>query len=335
MVIEVVQVLGLSAVLGALGTWLSRTLARYWNVVNEPNPIVPQHVRPIAYFGGIGIALGLCGTLVAVAAQGGLLEHSVRSWLPLGVGAFLYLLLGLVDDLRPLRPVVKFSFQVGVALLVVALGLVLPLTGLLPLDTAVTALWIVAVVNAVNFTDVCDGLVAGLAVVWSLTFAFVVPPMAPVLLTIAGASMGCLLFNAPPASVFLGDAGSHLLGFCLAGATVHTVMTHGLWPGGAVAVTAGGVPLFELVFITVVRVRKGLPWWRGSPDHFSLRLQAAGWSRWRTDLVTWLSGAGLGVAAVVMLSGSRTVQTALLVTMLVAASGAARFLMRWEVPVER
>jgi len=329
------QVLVLAAVLGVVGTWLARALARHWNVVNEPNPIVPQHVRPTAYFGGVGLALGMGLALAILAARGALQDLTGPSSAAMAAGAVLYLFLGLLDDIRPLRPAMKFGLQVVVAGLVVVLGLVLPLTGLQGVDGAVTVFWIVAVVNAVNFTDVCDGLVAGLAVLWSCAFVLVTPEMGPLWLTVAGACLGCLVFNAPPASIFLGDAGSHLLGFCLAAGTVHTVGAHGVWPGAAVAALAGGVPLFELVFITGVRIRKGLPWWRGSPDHFSLRLQAAGLSRWRTDVLAWAVAAALGLTAVLMLHTSFVVQVLLVVLVAVAAYTAWRLLQRWEVTDDR
>jgi UDP-GlcNAc:undecaprenyl-phosphate GlcNAc-1-phosphate transferase len=267
-------------------TWVARGFARRYGIVNHPNPIVPQHVRPVPYLGGVGL---LAGVAVALALMG--LETPAALALP----ALLYVAVGTLDDVRPLRAAPKLALQVAVAVLAVALGVATPRTGVRLVDGAACALWVVTLVNALNFTDVCDGLAAGLAAV---TFAFIGiegGPDAPFALALAGGCAGFLAWNAPPAKIFLGDAGSHLLGFAVAALTWRRGGGAGFAAVAAMALAAL-VPLFELCFITAIRVRKGIPFWKGSPDHFSLRLQAAGLSKWPTDAVAW-SAAAAGCAA--------------------------------------
>lgn len=266
-------------------TLAAERVAHALGAVAKPNPIVPQHVRPVAYLGGLGVLGGLA---VALAV-------STIPWPPLyaWVGALMFALFGVVDDLRPFAPGPKFLAQLLLAALAVGLGLGQGITGHPVADAAYAAFLVLLLVNAVNFTDVCDGLVATVAAVTLLAAAWMW--QATWALVASGACVGFLLRNRPPARVFLGDAGSHLIGFLLAVAWIDAVRVIDT------AVVSGllinGVFLFEAVFITGVRISKRLPWWRGSPDHFSLRLQAAGWSRTRVDLVAAVASIALAVLA--------------------------------------
>lgn len=286
-----------AAVVGAGLTWLARRTAWRLGIVNHPNPIVPQHTRPTAYLGGLGIAGGTLGALlVAVALRWTDYRLVLRA--DLLTGSALFLALGIADDLRPFRPLPKFALQAAAAGVVICLRTELPATGIDILLVFVSAVWIVAVVNAVNLTDVCDGLVAGLACIQFVTLAMLTSLDSIWALAIAGSCVGFLVFNAPSASIFLGDGGTHLLGFWLAALTLDLGYSSGRGAGLLQVVLIGGVPLFELIFVSSMRIRKKIPWWRGSPDHFSLRLQAAGFSRWATDGLAWtamllLAGAAL------------------------------------------
>jgi UDP-GlcNAc:undecaprenyl-phosphate GlcNAc-1-phosphate transferase len=271
---------------GYITTLLAERLANATEFVAAPNPLVAQHVRPVAYLGGLGVLGGVvCGVVVSG-------RPAPENYLIAGIA--LYTLLGVVDDARPFRPGAKLTLQLAVAIVAVAMGLRANLTGVPLVDDAFLVFLVVMLVNAVNFTDVCDGLVASLGVVALGAAAIVLHPAnVSICLAGSGACAGFLLRNKPPACIVLGDAGSHLIGFLLAAVWIGAIAT-----GGAHNVIRGalvyGVFLFELLFITSVRIWKGLPWWRGSPDHFSLRMQAAGWSRGQLDAAAALSAAALG-----------------------------------------
>lgn len=304
-----------TAVAAWFATLAAERAALALGAVARPNPIVPQHVRPVAYLGGLGV---LCGLGIGLA-------NSDLPWPPAYAwfGALSFGVLGTVDDLRPLAPVPKFGAQLLVAAVAAATGLGQGLTGQPMVDAAFAVFIVLLLVNAVNFTDVCDGLVAtvgavamlGLAWLWEAGWA----------VAASGACAGFLLRNRPPARVFLGDAGSHLIGFLLAVAWVDAVKVKpAAVPEGLLI---NGVFLFEIVFITAVRITKRLPWWLGSPDHFSLRLQAAGWSRMRVDVVAALATVGL-VALAASLPWLGLFAHALAAA---AAALAARKLLRHEV----
>jgi UDP-GlcNAc:undecaprenyl-phosphate/decaprenyl-phosphate GlcNAc-1-phosphate transferase len=323
---------------GALGTVLVRALALRLGIVNAPNPIVPQHTKPVAYLGGVGVGIGAaCGALALWLAPR--LTGDAAPWpLPfpayaLALPAALFLALGVWDDIVAFRPATKFVLQAVIAALAVALGLWCPVTGIGPADRFIAWFWLVALVNAFNFTDVCDGLLGSLGAVMFIFIAIAYPPTASVAAVAAAACLGFLLFNKPPATIFLGDAGSHLLGFLaaaltLAGATLSSAEPITRWLQPALLLA---VPLFEITFLTIIRVRKGLPWWRGSPDHFSLRLQAGGFTRAQTDLIACTFAAAFAGAALSLPHLTTPARLAVVAASVFAALLAAKALLRWEV----
>jgi UDP-GlcNAc:undecaprenyl-phosphate GlcNAc-1-phosphate transferase len=303
--------------------------ARRFGIVNQPNPIVPQHTRPVAYLGGVGIALGIGATAVILAwlSPGRAVEIPAS----IALGGPMFLAIGLVDDLRPFRPLAKLLCQGAAATGVVAATGPAPLIGAPLVDGALAVVWIVVVVNALNVTDVCDGLAGGLAAVSLVGLAAFGTGASPFAWIAAGAVVGFLVLNSPPAKIFLGDAGSHLLGFLLADLTLRYASVSGAISAPLVMLLVVVVPLFEVALIVARRVRQGIPWWRGSPDHFALLLQAAGLSKWRVDLIAW-GAAMLGcTGAWIMVADPWPLGavTGVVVSSLVVA--AWRALARWKV----
>ena len=266
---NIIASLAIAFLSGLVFTFLARSFARQFGIVNKPTGLVPQHTKPIAYLGGLGIYLGL---LVACLIQHFLYTTPIPYWfLLLG---FLYLTMGVMDDLMVMRPLTKFAFQVVLASLAVWAGVIFPFTGMMIVDYGLSAFWILVLVNAFNLTDVCDGLVGGLSVVVFLSISFFIGSASIIPLLVAGSILGFLVYNSPLASIFMGDAGSHLLGFWAAYFTLTSMTANGIILGFLPVAILTGVFLFELTFLIIVRYRKGLKWWLGSPDHFSLRLQA-------------------------------------------------------------
>ena len=325
-----------AAVCGAAGTAAMRPLALRLGIVNHPNPIVPQHRHAVAYLGGVGIFLGIVVTVAGAVVAGwkGRYVGSPHTLIALSAGSALFLALGIADDLRAFSPALKFAMQICIASLAVILGLRFRFTGWVPLDSAASAFCILTLVNAFNLIDVCDGLLGSLSVVMFLGFGLIRPEMMVAATIVAGACAGFLVFNAPPARIFLGDAGSHLLGF-LAAAFLLGAPGPASKMGLVQMLLIVGVPLFELSFLIVVRWRKGLKWWRGSPDHFALRLQAAGASRAQTDLIACTAAVLLVGLALAFPALGRSWQVAMLLGLAAAAALCARTLLRWEVAEPR
>lgn len=311
---------------GAAGTWLVRSIARAAGIVAKPNPIIPQHQKPTAYLGGVGIAIGGTASWFALRVPMG---GEALAILAPAVG---FLVLGLVDDLWPLRAMPKLIIGTVLASVAVLLGLSPSITGLPWVDAALAIVWIVLVVNAANVTDVCDGLAGGIAAVGLLYLGFVAPAIRPMAWGLAGACLGFMVFNRPPASIFMGDAGSLFLGFALAAFSLRLFDVQPPWPALPMAIAPCALFVFEAAFLIAVRRTKGLPFWKGSPDHFSLRMQAAGWSKWRTDLVSWAVTGAVCVLALLMPALPLAVQVSAVVVILVGSWGFASWLLRHEVP---
>ena len=172
-------------------------------------------------------------------------------------------------------------------------------------------MWLFAVCNAFNLLDVMDGLAAGVGAVAAAAFGVVALstgeiPEAAASLALSGALCGFLVFNLPPARIYLGDAGSLAVGLTL-GALSIAIRWSDRSPAGFLAPLAIlGVPLADTVYVSLLRARAGKPFWHGSPDHFPLRLRARVRGRVGTavTLVIGLSalGAAVGVGTAVLWS---------------------------------
>lgn len=247
-----VVLLCICAALSAVFTPVARRLATRWGVMDPPG-IRKVHLHPVPRLGGTSIALSAVVGLTALLWLQPLVEGQsvLRHAGPILLGGALVFALGLWDDLRPLTPVAKLLIETAVAALVVGTGIVIARVTVLGvtydlgmLTGPVTVLWIVGLTNAFNLMDGLDGLAAGLGAIAATTSAIILISRghhveALLLVALLGATLGFLPYNFHPASIFLGDAGSLLLGFMLA----VTAITG--FQKGATALAAG-VPL--LVF---------------------------------------------------------------------------------------
>lgn len=316
-----------AVVLAAVGAALVRAATRRAGILDEPDPIVPAHTTSVSTLGGLAVGLGF----LTGAAVVGLGDQIPLEWV---VGGALFLAVGVVDDLLklPVRP--KLVLQCAAAVAVVALGARLEVTGQPALDALAALIWILVIVNAVNLTDICDGLVSGLAAIAFLSLAAIDPSRGEAAIVATGACAGFLVLNAPKASIFLGDAGSHLVGFLLAVLSLQTVGGRDALAELSAVVLVLGVFLFELAFLVWQRRRRGLAWWLGSDDHAAIRLQAAGLSVWSTDVVLWSCGALLGISAILVhrLDGLELVPLGVALVLFVAS--AWRFLGGLSTPTQ-
>jgi UDP-N-acetylmuramyl pentapeptide phosphotransferase/UDP-N-acetylglucosamine-1-phosphate transferase len=282
-------------------------LVRRWaerrRLLDQPNDR-SLHVRPTPRGGGVGIVVPVCGALACV----GLLVPASRSeaWWLAGAG-LLMAIVGWIDDLRGLSAGVRLvAYLCGAALVVLGVGtwpaVVWP--GLLHVELAWTAapltvLLVAGLTNAYNFMDGTDGIAGGQGVIagggWLGAGLLLQDPLLTVAGTaIAGASLGFLLFNWPPASIFMGDVGSAFLGFTLAGLTVYVA------PRAPAMATAGLLFVWPFVFDTTFTFLRRA--WRGENllaahrSHLYQRLVLTGVAHRTTALVYGAyAAAGIGV----------------------------------------
>ncbi|ULT28232.1 hypothetical protein KUH03_17535 [Sphingobacterium sp. E70] len=173
--------------------------------VNNPNPIVPQHTKPIAYLGGAGIF----GGIISISILFFLFNFEtindtipIQYIIPMSFGSSAYLLLGIIDDKIAFKALTKLLFQIVIAFICISLGLRGNFVTTYILDVFITLFWIVLLVNASNLIDVCDGLLAGIMVITLLILSTCFHTTTIFCYIVAGSTLGFLCFNFPPASIF-------------------------------------------------------------------------------------------------------------------------------------
>jgi UDP-GlcNAc:undecaprenyl-phosphate GlcNAc-1-phosphate transferase len=254
-----------------------------------------------------GLSRWLFGSNTARLLQHGLDKEAVQI-AAIMAGAVAMMLIGLCDDKFELRPAVKFGGQLLVALGVASAGVRVTLfVPNLAFHYAITALWIVTVVNAFNFMDNMNGLCVGLGIIGAWCFGILTAIngqylVATTAFLVTGALAGFLPYNFPGASAFLGDAGSHLVGYLLAVLAILPHFYTARHPEKFAVLTpllVLAAPLADLAWVVVLRWRAGRPFYVGDTNHLSHRLERRGWSRTRAVLTIWLLAAALGAAAFV------------------------------------
>jgi UDP-N-acetylmuramyl pentapeptide phosphotransferase/UDP-N-acetylglucosamine-1-phosphate transferase len=247
---------------GLAVTYLLTPLMRKWAIrlgaVDQPNERRP-HRQPTPRGGGVAVVLGVhaaCLTALAFPWPRLAGELDIHWWAQFALASLVLLVVGVVDDLRGLRPLVKLSGQALAALLVwlsgtrfdTFLGYELPPA----LDCLLVVLWIVAIINAFNLIDGLDGLATGLALISAAGLGGMfllghLPGNVLVLMGLMGACLGFLRYNLHPASIFLGDTGSMFLGFTLGAVSLRTFSKSTFLLSMGIPLLVLGVPLFDEV----------------------------------------------------------------------------------------
>jgi UDP-GlcNAc:undecaprenyl-phosphate GlcNAc-1-phosphate transferase len=192
-------------------------------------------------------------------------------------GALIALALGLIDDKRPLGVRGKLTGQIAAGACLIWWGTEVPALRENPFLGSVALLGVLTLLNAINFLDNMDGILGALIPVTAGGYvALALIHGAPVQLALAwgliGACAGFLVYNAPPARIFLGDAGSHLLGFALAALALQSLQESLTWPHVASVLVILAYPLFDVIFVVWDRLLGHRPFYVGSIDHTTHRL---------------------------------------------------------------
>jgi UDP-GlcNAc:undecaprenyl-phosphate GlcNAc-1-phosphate transferase len=276
------------------------------------------HARAVPTLGGIAVAISLLGAVVifdwiAGGAASALLlrfDWALHYFL---IGGLIVIAGGALDDIYGLPPWAKLTIQIAAAVIAVIGGygvpaITNPLTGgQIPLGAfgaLFTVAWIVAVTNAFNLIDGLDGLAAGVAFIASISIIMIAqvearPDAALLAAAFAGALLGFLRYNFHPASIFLGDSGSQLLGY-----TLSLLSIQGLQKGATtvviiVPILALGLPLLDTAVAILRRsiVAGFATVFRADREHIHHRLVAMGMTQRRAVLVLYGVCLGFGVVA--------------------------------------
>jgi UDP-GlcNAc:undecaprenyl-phosphate GlcNAc-1-phosphate transferase len=313
-----------AAFAAALATTLvALPLWRHWclraNLVDDPGRR-KIHDLPVPLAGGLAVLTGLLLPLAAgalmlkldfnIAAHTFPIAHGLdRRGLELAaiaLGAVAMVVLGVLDDKHELKPLPKFIGQLLIAALVaIACKRITLFVPNVAFSYAVTILWVLTVVNAFNFMDNMNGLCAGLGAIGAWQFAVMAAAEGQYLVALiafltCGALAGFLPYNFPNARAFLGDAGSHLVGYLLAVLAIlpHFYTKQNPRPLAVLSpLLVLAVPLADLAWVVIQRTLAGKPFYIGDTNHLSHRLVRTGLSRPRAVLLIWLLAAAIGSIA--------------------------------------
>ena len=276
-----------------------RIIALKTGEVDKPTDI-KTHKNPTPLFGGVAVFISFSLVLVLIrlftSFPTGTL-HDLRVILLGGLGMFL---LGLADDIKKpegLSVRAKFLFQFIISGMTVHYGFGIHFLAPEYIASIISVIWIAGVSNAFNLIDIMDGLSSSQIVLCSLGFLMIAFPSEAVYVNfasaaLAGAALGFIPWNMSEKNkIFMGDSGSLFCGYAMSvialGATYTDVNPLGVYAPLLVL----SVPVFDTIFVSVMRMKKGMSPFKGSMDHFALRLEKAGMSRKSVVFVT--SGATL------------------------------------------
>ena len=224
------------------------------------------------------------------------------------IGSFLILLLGIIDDVRKLSVRAKFSGQVAVAIIAVILGIKTTIAYFpLWVNILITILWVTALVNAFNLLDIMDGLCIGISLIVSAFFLLAslltgTSSMVIFFVLLTGAILASLIYNFPPAKLYLGDAGSMLLGFIFACSTLQISYAPDFSERLSlfVPVLILAVPLYDLAFTMLTRRRKGISVVQKSKDHLVFVMKNAGFSTKKILMIIYGLCVAFGCSALLL-----------------------------------
>jgi len=246
--------------------------------VDEPDGKIKVHKQPTPYMGGVAVYIGfLTAFCITIPFESTMLLFFA--------GSTLLLFVGLIDDLVPLKAFQKFFGQLMATLCFLKAGFYLKAQFFTHIwSIPLSALWMLSIINAFNLVDVMDGLATLLAICATTSFLFVAlyfnqPSVVILLSCFLGPLLAFFWYNRPTAQIYLGDAGSLFIGGLLA--TVPFLFNWGQYTinGYLTPIIFLAIPLLELLTLIIIRKYKGIPFYLGSPDHFSIYLQKNGWSK--------------------------------------------------------
>ena len=290
--------------------------------LDQPDSFRKRHHQAVSRLGGLPLFVVF---ILAFFCSASLSPATAQNWLAIGVSCSLIFALGLWDDIKPLGAKVKLAGQIVVALIAFSMGLGIDLitwpVGNFSFDLGawslpLTVFWLVAIPNLVNLIDGIDGLASGLGLFLFVTLGFVGWTAGQLEVTwisfaMAGALLGFLCFNFPPARIFLGDGGAYLIGFVIAALSLVSSNKGTIAAALMVTTVALGLPIMDTTFSLLRRAVRGFPLFRADADHIHHRLTLLGLSDRRVVLgmyfisvvlsliglsVLWTQGRSLPVA---------------------------------------
>lgn len=319
----------ISAILSFAFTPLAKKLAHRFGAIDVPKDERRVHKEPIPRMGGLAIYLAFS----IVTLYFSKLDKHV---LGIIVGGTILVIMGIVDDIKPLRPLHKLIFQILAACILIIFdinvkSITVPFVSnesvyIGYFGIIITILWVVGITNAINLIDGLDGLACGICLISALTLfgvSIISQRYMAIFLTavLAGSCLGFLPYNFNPASVFMGDTGSQFLGFVLAAISIQGAIKSAAAVAVAVPILAIGLPIYDTLFAMIRRKINKRPIMEADRGHLHHRLLDMGFSQKKVVLLMYLISSFLGATSIaaMMVSTKRAFELLVLVCMIILA----------------
>ena len=294
-----------------ISTPLAEKIAYKVGAIDVPRDARRMHKKPIPRLGGIAIFFGFLVSCFCFVVMS-------REMIAIIAASLLIVILGVLDDIKPIRAIIKLAVQIVAAFIVAYFGKVNIEIFTNPnlfsandylilgnLSIPITIVWIVAITNAVNLIDGLDGLAAGVASISSiclLIIALMVSEINIAVFTacIAGACFGFLPYNFNPAKIFMGDSGSTFLGFLLACISIEGVFKAYAVVSFAVPLLIMALPLFDTTVAILRRIKNKKPIMSPDRGHLHHKLIDMGFSQKQAVGILYSISAFLGITAIIL-----------------------------------
>lgn len=325
-----------SFIISFVATPFIRKLAVAMGVISIPKDNRRVHKKPIPLLGGLSIYIAFLITII-------LKKGNITTW-EWGVvlGATIIVIGGFLDDKYEIKPWQKILFQVAAACCLIGFGvrikiLTNPFYKINPyidvnlwISIPFTIIWVIGITNALNLIDGLDGLAAGVAFISTITI-FIVAILngrqEAVYMTgiLSGAILGFLPYNFNPASIFMGDTGSQLLGFLLAAISMEGAIKSAAAFSIAVPILALGLPIYDTLFAIIRRKINGKPIMQADKGHLHHRLLDMGLSQKQAVIIMYLISAVLGGIAILAMEVTKASYILLAMVMIILVALAWKF----------
>lgn len=310
-----------------VATWLCKKVALKLNIVDTPDHLVKTHKKPVAYLGGVGILIGfMTGILltIAFAKQFQLSFTVIKMLLAIIAGASIACIVGLIDDLVDLKPIQKIAGQVVAGLMLLSVGILPSIDGItgafgfnlpdLPariIECIIVIFFVLGATNSLNLLDGLDGLCAGVTAIITVAFLLLAihlttwgfseagdPVKIIICLALVGGVAGFLPFNKHPAKIFMGDAGSMLLGFVIAALMMLFAEKIPRWWFASIIVF--GLPILDTAVALIRRLLNHRPLFVSDRGHIYDQMIDRGIPLSKTVAICYLLAAGYALIGLTM-----------------------------------
>ena len=334
MMATIVLALAVALIVSFLATPIVKSFACRVGAIDVPKDARRMHKVPIPRMGGLAIFLGFIISLLLFCP----LDDELKGIL---LGSVIIVIMGIIDDITPLRASLKFVVQILEELIPIYYGVQITCISnpniFSPdlywdfgwLSIPITVLWIVGLTNAVNLIDGLDGLAIGVSSISALTMLVIAilvaePQVAVIMAALVGACIGFMPYNINPAKIFMGDTGSTFLGYILACITIQGLFKFYAVISFVVPFLILGLPIFDTMFAIIRRMSHGQNPMTPDRSHVHHRLIDMGLNQKQAVAVLYVISAILGLSAVVLATSGALKAILCLMALLIVAVVAAR-----------